>query len=275
MSNVAERIKKQMESLDAPGRIHHCEGEEFAYFRPTEIKELVALAGELREAKEGAEKQLSELRKDVIALAKESNALRAELEELKQRCFVRFAGDECWIYQGDDNDHLETLVCPVVIRPQVLLALTSELKRVTAARDGLQVQFGELDESWENRRKKWLVDVETQEQRAEQAEKELEKEKRDYGIQEKLLFDSQTYAQFQFDGKLKAIERANTAESKLKGAKEGNKTMLRHTNFLCTLLVSMADKHIPTNSPDFELCRGAITGWKNDRGDIVAATMEG
>lgn len=46
--------------------------------------------------------------------------LNAEIAELKQRRFVRFTNEECWIFQGDGTDNLESLVCPVVIRADVL-----------------------------------------------------------------------------------------------------------------------------------------------------------
>ncbi len=56
--------------------------------------------------------------------------LKAEVAELKNKKFVRFNNEECWIYQGDGDDHLESLVCPVVISADKLLdmqaAITSE-----------------------------------------------------------------------------------------------------------------------------------------------------
>ena len=44
----------------------------------------------------------------------------AEIKNLKNRWSTYFAGEECWIYQGDGTDNLESLVCPVVIRPETL-----------------------------------------------------------------------------------------------------------------------------------------------------------
>lgn len=55
---------------------------------------------------------------------------QAEILELKAKKFARFNNDECWIYQGDGDDHLESLVCPVVIAPHVLLDMK---KRLSAA----------------------------------------------------------------------------------------------------------------------------------------------
>ena len=51
------------------------------------------------------------------------DALSAEVAKLKAQKFARFANEECWIYQGDGTDHLESLVCPVVIAPEKLLEL--------------------------------------------------------------------------------------------------------------------------------------------------------
>lgn len=46
-----------------------------------------------------------------------------EIYELKQKKYARFANEECWIYQGNNSDHLESLVCPVVISAEKLIEL--------------------------------------------------------------------------------------------------------------------------------------------------------
>lgn len=46
-----------------------------------------------------------------------------DLDELRAKKFARFKNEECWIYQGDGQDHLESLVCPVVIDAKILLKL--------------------------------------------------------------------------------------------------------------------------------------------------------
>lgn len=38
-----------------------------------------------------------------------------EIAELRARKFARFNNEDCWLYQGDGEDHLESLTCPVVI----------------------------------------------------------------------------------------------------------------------------------------------------------------
>jgi hypothetical protein len=65
---------------------------------------------------------MSEIKdKDTIEyLIKENTRLVQENFELKSIKMRRFNDKDCWIYQGDGEDHLESLVCPVVIRPQDL-----------------------------------------------------------------------------------------------------------------------------------------------------------
>lgn len=79
--------------------------------------------------------------KDTVALmdeckkyATENFRLKAEIKELKDRRFVRFADDECWIYQGDGTDNLDTLVCPVVIQADVLKHLIVNEREACAER---------------------------------------------------------------------------------------------------------------------------------------------
>ena len=56
-------------------------------------------------------------------LYKRIETLLTRIETLKEQRFVRFANDECWIYQGDGHDYLESLVCPVVISAKKLMEL--------------------------------------------------------------------------------------------------------------------------------------------------------
>lgn len=49
--------------------------------------------------------------------------LESEVEQLRAVKFKRFNNEDCWIYQGDGEDHLESLVCPVVVSPQKMIEL--------------------------------------------------------------------------------------------------------------------------------------------------------
>lgn len=44
-----------------------------------------------------------------------------ERDELRVLKFKKFNEEEYWLYQGDGNDYLESLVCPVVISPEKLI----------------------------------------------------------------------------------------------------------------------------------------------------------
>jgi len=46
-----------------------------------------------------------------------------QIDELKQRQFAQFNNEDCWIWQGDGDDQLHTLVCPVVISAAELQAI--------------------------------------------------------------------------------------------------------------------------------------------------------
>lgn len=49
-----------------------------------------------------------------------------EIANLRATKFARFGNEDCWIYQGDGEDHLEGLVCPVVISAETLLSLQTQ-----------------------------------------------------------------------------------------------------------------------------------------------------
>jgi len=53
--------------------------------------------------------------------AEKENAIQAW--NTRKHQFAHFANDECWIYQGDGEDHLESLTCPVVISPEKLMEI--------------------------------------------------------------------------------------------------------------------------------------------------------
>ena len=73
-----------------------------------------------------AEKMEEQVDKLQRALDTQSRILETtynEMMDLKVINFKRFNEDECWIYQGDGEDYLESLVCPVVICPKKLIEL--------------------------------------------------------------------------------------------------------------------------------------------------------
>lgn len=70
----------------------------------------------------------------VNSLETELTNLRAEVSRLRsdaerKDCRVishRINGGEAWLWQGDGDDHLESLTCPVVIRPEQLRSIITD-----------------------------------------------------------------------------------------------------------------------------------------------------
>jgi len=54
---------------------------------------------------------------------KDMNALNERIVDLQVEKFRRFNDDECWVYQEDGENYLESLVCPVVISARKLIEL--------------------------------------------------------------------------------------------------------------------------------------------------------
>lgn len=58
---------------------------------------------------------------------------------------------EFWYWQGDGTDHLETLVCPVLIRPEALINLIDEARTETIEeikKLGYHGRQNKMDGSW-------------------------------------------------------------------------------------------------------------------------------
>lgn len=67
--------------------------------------------------------ELQKLKLTNEALVRENIRLAQANTILRTERFRRFNNDECWIYQGDGEDHLESLTCPVVISAEKLIEL--------------------------------------------------------------------------------------------------------------------------------------------------------
>ena len=63
---------------------------------------------------------------EIDSLRNAVKMMKKEIATLREQKFVRFNDEECWIYQGDGSDHLESLVCPVVISAGKLLELSTK-----------------------------------------------------------------------------------------------------------------------------------------------------
>lgn len=78
-------------------------------------------------------------KKETLSLKKKINQLEAELREshrreefwekevqaLNKTTFIKFNEDECWIYQDDGENYLDTLICPVVMSAEQCRRLES------------------------------------------------------------------------------------------------------------------------------------------------------
>lgn len=69
------------------------------------------------------DKEIEQLRFKNELLVDEIRTLHAEIVDLKIEKFRRFNEEECWIYQEDGDNYLESLVCPVVISAKKLIEL--------------------------------------------------------------------------------------------------------------------------------------------------------
>lgn len=78
---------------------------------------------DLTEKSELTQFEIQKLQRMAAYLLKENEMLSAAVRELNLKQFKRFNEYECWIYQGDGSDHLESLVCPVVISARDLQSL--------------------------------------------------------------------------------------------------------------------------------------------------------
>lgn len=67
--------------------------------------------------------RLEIINKDLI---KDLARTEGVVDDLRNKRFVRFGNEDCWIYDKDDDNDLESLVCPVVIDKDVLIELLSE-----------------------------------------------------------------------------------------------------------------------------------------------------
>lgn len=69
-----------------------------------------------------------------LGYVEQIKSLQSEVDALKRKKFARFNDDECWIYQGDGEDHFESLVCPVVISVAQLAERDARTLRMAAER---------------------------------------------------------------------------------------------------------------------------------------------
>jgi len=66
--------------------------------------------------------ELSILERQLKEAHKREHLLSEEVLKMKQKQFRHFNDDECWVWDNSDieSNHIESLICPVVICPRVL-----------------------------------------------------------------------------------------------------------------------------------------------------------
>jgi len=87
------------------------------------VPELLARVEELEE-------QLTSAQSRVAGHIEHIKSLEAEVAKLRSIKFKRFSNQDYWIYQGDGSDHLESLVCPVVMSAQQVAEFEKAQNRV-------------------------------------------------------------------------------------------------------------------------------------------------
>lgn len=88
-----------------------------------ELKETQEQLEALKAENSGLSKKLSKAERAREACKNAYLKSEQENAELKVKVFRYFNDEECWIWQGDGSDHLESLVCPVVIHPVDLMRI--------------------------------------------------------------------------------------------------------------------------------------------------------
>lgn len=97
---------------------------------------------------EDAERTISRQQTAIDGQVSEINTLKDDRNSLLAKKFSKFNGEECWIWQGDGEDHLESLVCPVVIAPTDLMAMQAELAATRQQLAEAQATLTHLGEYW-------------------------------------------------------------------------------------------------------------------------------
>lgn len=124
MTNELEQLKKlrRMSVFGLP------ENQQHAALLDSAIKTIESQAATIAELRRNQEAAIAGYKEQL-------RATTAERDELRLLKFARFNNEDCWLYQGDDNDHLESLVCPVVISAPKLIEILERNTTPTPAAD--------------------------------------------------------------------------------------------------------------------------------------------
>ena len=96
-----------------------------------EDKKIPSEQSELLNKETYTDLELCKLKRLAAYLYNENAKLEDKVRDLETRRFRTFNDDECWIWQGDGSDYLESLSCPVVISPHDLRKIIKRrIKRI-------------------------------------------------------------------------------------------------------------------------------------------------
>ena len=77
----------------------------------------------LRERLQTTQLELQRMKALYSEMCEENKKLMKHLEFWQAMKYKHIHNEECWIYQGDGSDHLESLAVPVVIDAEKLIEL--------------------------------------------------------------------------------------------------------------------------------------------------------
>lgn len=125
-------------------KVQHYTASDIRDYKFSHADEAWVRESDIRAAEAELQKRVAELERDIDRMLEANGDLVKELEQSKRQVhdllnkkFAHFANEECWIYQGE-NDQLESLTCPVVISAAKLLELERE-------RDYALKQYAQMD----------------------------------------------------------------------------------------------------------------------------------
>lgn len=97
--------------------------------------ELAATKQKLEVESEARHKAEADLSNAISSRTEELRFKNAEIADLCDKKFVKFNNEDCWIFQDDGNDELQTLICPVVIKPKRLIELLAAEQRIKESQE--------------------------------------------------------------------------------------------------------------------------------------------
>lgn len=71
--------------------------------------------------------------------------LQQQVDELKRKRFWHFNNEECWAWDSDGNNYIDSLFCPIVISAQDMKDILGHAKEMAVEANQLAGAFGAAD----------------------------------------------------------------------------------------------------------------------------------